>query len=445
MAISSVSGSGVGATSLAVEANEADPGEPSSVVSPFENSSFEAAPAVSAALLGTVVDDRDPSVDSGKRGIGDDSIQDGKAARPADNNTLVGGLGGGDVQAAIANLPEATKAQVTALILNPDPSIASDAQYAFGTANFANLPDDQKVKFVDLMSLTGKDGAAILAKACESATGLSTLRAHDDTTVFDNLDRMAKVPGLAAFVPGVMQDMLNPSRIVQGTAPTCTAATMQYELAYQQPAEYSRLIAGLAIDGHVTMARGQELQVQPGAAFNGSINARDQRSPTEAVFQAAVMEFANGDETYDLDRLESKRADGSTHEGLNAQQIRTALTQLFDLNYTTRYIDNDAEAASVLKTLNRANSPNRPVLIDLTQDDSPLNHCVSFEKISGNQVFLRNPQNGEVETMSVDDFVSHLAQVHPGRRRPFAQAAATCGARATFSSPDTRCLRASRT
>ena len=42
-----------------------------------------------------------------------------------------------------------------------------------------------------------------------------------------------------------MVEAANPNRIQQGTAPTCTVASMQYEMVADQPSEYVRLLAGL--------------------------------------------------------------------------------------------------------------------------------------------------------------------------------------------------------
>ncbi len=387
--------------------------------SPFAASSFETATA-NPIVLPMAFDRADASdsdvqgrINLQKKGNGDDSIGGGGTqgiSRPADELSLAGNLSGGDISAAIADLPDATKAQVDALLNNADPAIASDAAYALGTRNFANLPADQREKFVDLMATTGKDGVALLAKACEVPTDLSSLRASDGSTVFDNLDRMAKTPGLAEYVPDVLADMLNPGHIWQGNAPTCTSSTMQYELALHNPSEYSRLIAGLAIDGKVTMAGGGVLETQPGAAFAGSVAANDARSPTEAVFQAALMEFANGSDTYDYNKMISVGS-GRTYRGLNGEQIQTALDQLFNQSYRTTQIATNDEAAAILGSLNRSNVPNRPVLVDLVVDDHT-NHCVSFEGCANGQVTLRDPQTGRQYSVSQQEFIETLAAVH---------------------------------
>ena len=151
--------------------------------------------------------------------------------------------------------------------------------------------------------------------------------------------------------------------------------------------------------------------------------------PTEAVFQSAAMEFANGADKYDLAARQSTHAnaDGTTktYKGLYGEQIRDMVGQLFGIDYTTTRIENDAQAATALATLNKSNVANRPVLVDLVIDDTH-NHCVAFEGFSNGRVYFRDPQTGKKDSITEQQFLATAAAVHvapmpvpkPRRRSP---------------------------
>ena len=316
-------------------------------------------------------------------------------------------------------LSSTAQTQVGALLANP--KTARAANYALKSATFAALPADQREKFIDVMAKSDEVGVKLMAITCEKAGDLFFERASDGTTTLDNLALMASSPGAKQFLNHTIADVLRPERIWQGDAPTCTVSTMQYELAQEKPAEYARLMAGLTVSGSVTLAGGGVLQTQVGDALLNSLTSRDQRSPTEAVFQSAAMEFANGADNYDLTSRRSTGADGKTYRGLYGDQIRNMVGQLFGVSYETTKISTNEEAAAALATLNRSNVPNRPVLVDLVVDDKS-NHCVAFEGFRDGRVYFRDPQTGKKDSISEQQFLETAAAVHlaprPEPRRP---------------------------
>lgn len=363
----------------------------------------------------------------GKTGTNDDSIGTRSSGKTGTNDDSIGGGGTTsartalveiarptavpeDVAAATADLSPEAQAQVKELMSKPNAADVDNAAYVMTTPTFGQMSVDQREKLINVMAKTDSFGVETLAVAAEKS-GLSTLKATDGSSVVDNLNRMANTPGLGPYIGNVVDDIIRPNAIHQGNAPTCTAATMQYELAKGNPAEYSRLIAGLAIDGKVTMAGGGVLETQPGAALTGSAKLHDRRTPSESVFQGALMEFANGDEKYDVSSLKSTRADGSTHLGLNGAQIQTALNNLFAVDYKTTFINSNDEAAVALGKLNTSLVPNRPVLVDLAVDANT-NHCVAFEGFKNGVVSLRDPERGISFTISEQDFLEQAAAVH---------------------------------
>ncbi len=369
--------------------------------------------------------------DSIGRGTNDDSIGRGT------NDDSIGGAGvdgeGRDVSdeqlrydAATAGainregLSPAANEKIDAILKGSDAEKARAAAYALNSDAYAGLPADQREQFVNVLAATDARGATRLARLCEKRGDALYERATDGSSTLDNLARLAQAPNGQRFLSDAIADIVNPRRIWQGNAPTCTAATMQYDLAKEKPAEYARLLSGLVTDGRVTMAGGGELAYNANTALLGSNLHRDRRSPTEALFQTAVMEFANGADTYNVLTRQS-RGDGANghdtqYRGLYADQIRTMTGQLFGVQYQTREVLSDAQALAELQQLPAQERANRPVLFDL--DYGSYNHCVAFEGVSNGQVRYRDPETGRVEQMSTQEFIHRLVAVHSAPTAP---------------------------
>ena len=369
----------------------------------------------------------DDSVGRGK-GTNDDSIGRGKGT----NDDSIGGrgtttattsrdldavnptYGGAEAdQTATVDLSQSAQAEVAALLA--DPKTQRAAGYALKSNTFAALPADQRQKFIDVMAKSDAVGVKLMAITCEKAGDLFAERASDGTTMLDSLDTMANSANAKQFVNHTLADVLRPERIWQGDAPTCTVSTMQYELAKQKPAEYVRLMTGLTVNGSVTLAGGGVMQTQVGDAVLQSLLAKDHRSPTEAIFQSAAMEYANGADTYNLATRASTgvdaQGDAKSYQGLYGDQIRTMVGDLFGIEYKTTKISTNDEAAAALATLNRSNVPNRPVLVDLVIDEKS-NHCVAFEGYANGMVTFRDPQTGQKFSITEHEFLETAAAVH---------------------------------
>jgi hypothetical protein len=216
-----------------------------------------------------------------------------------------------------AGLPDETLAKMDALLAAKDPRTAFQAEYVFNSQAFRDMSVEDRKKIVDVMSAGGDRATRAMADIFASSNG-SLLKevAMDGTRLLDSLARLAASPTCKQLLNDCMYDICKPGRIWQGRAPTCTVASMRYELASQQPAEYARLIAGLGVDGQVTMRGGGILTTSTNQAVFASSWKQDWRSTTEAVFQTAAMEYANGSDTYDMLKQESHGANGKTYKGL---------------------------------------------------------------------------------------------------------------------------------
>jgi hypothetical protein len=94
----------------------------------------------------------------------------------------------------------------------------------------------------------------------------------------------------------ILRDVADPSQIRQGKKFTCGATAIAISLARFSPAEYVRLVAGLAsVEGRVTTFGGATIERQRHTiADDGS-----RRSLTGRLLQAALMQLGDGDLDYD--------------------------------------------------------------------------------------------------------------------------------------------------
>ncbi|MBI5481431.1 MAG: hypothetical protein HY906_21415, partial [Deltaproteobacteria bacterium] len=288
---------------------------------------------------------------------------------------------------------------------------AAQAKYVFDSPQFKALPADQQTKIVDVMDRGGIRCARGMAEMFEQSGGaMLQAKGSDGTTVLDSLDRLSQSEN-KELAGTLMYDLVNPGRIWQGRAPTCTVSTMQYELAHGDPGEYARLITGLATDGKVTMRGGGVLETNASWALYASDARGDDRSKTEALFQAAAMEYANGTDSY-LEYSQMSVGGPETYRGLRGEQISNMVGQLFGVKYETKQIGSDAEATAELNEIMARERPNRPVLFDITVDGQQANHCVSLEAVRNGRVYYRDPTTGDRQSMTVDEFRKRLAAVH---------------------------------
>ena len=370
----------------------------------------------------------DDSIGRG-RGTNDDSIGRG---RGTNDDSIGGGLSAGrgtsDAGVGSARKPTArgtalvhgreglkpeTTAKMDAILAGSDTDRAWQADSVFHSPQFQAMPADQREKIVTVLDVGGDHVARGMAEMFKQSGGaMLSAAGKGGVTVLDSLVRLSAAPDAKGVVGDVMYDLVNPGRIWQGRSPTCTVSTMQYELAHDEPAEYARLMAGLVCDGKATMRGGGELATDASWDQFASSAAQDRRSTSEAIFQTAAMEYANGKDTYLAYAQESVGANGQSYRGLHGDQISTMIGQLFGVKYDTKQIGTDAEANTELKGILAHERPNRPVLFDITIDGQQSNHSVSLDTVRDGRVFYRDPTSGERESMTVADFRHHLAAVH---------------------------------
>jgi len=281
-------------------------------------------------------------------------------------------------------------------------------------------PADQQ-KLAAIMSRLDEKGLKAFGALIEQNPG--ALTDHDSTgrTLLENLHQLATQPLNATLVgqttteavlSNALIETINPSRVAQGTAPTCTTASMQYELVADEPAEYMRLLAGMTGPaGKTVMRGGGDLRLDANAA---EIEARDGRSISQAIFQSSTMEYANGrDSQFDpVLGVSTNRRTGAVYRGLKPNQQTTILRQLFGVRYTNDALYTEAEGARALESLrgfDAVGAQNRPILLEI--DQGATNHAVTLERVAQGRVFFRDPY-GVLRSMPEELFPKYVVAIH---------------------------------
>lgn len=267
-----------------------------------------------------------------------------------------------------------------------------------------------------------KETASLVGALLEKSREVLTTVDSKGETALANLARIATQPlnpKVAAdttkgeLLASCLRGIVNPNRIDQGDAPTCTVTSMQFELVTDEPAEYARLLADLTgPDGQAKMRGGSMLQLEAGDA-----GARDGRSVSDAIFQTAAMEFGNGrDAQFDPYAGKSVNATtGAEQRGLKPAQQTQVLRQLFGVNYESKNFLSEAEGAKALENLrdyDTRGAQNRPIILQIDQGD--FNHAVTFERVKDERVYFRDPY-GVLRSMPEQQFPKFVMAINAPR------------------------------
>ena len=338
-----------------------------------------------------------------------------RGVAPAVAGSLAGGVPGA---VATQALPSGDLQPVSPKVAS---AVAAQASGVAGAAeHLGALSPSERDGFMRVAEKLFDPGLTFFRKAGTSPELMALLasgRLHDtDTrgaTLLDNLVTMATQPlakGFdSAWLRGQMIGQLvtqtaNPDRIEQGAQGTCTATTIQWGLATHAPAEYARLVSGLLQpEGVVAMRSGAMLERPAGIHMNDSSG----RAEVSRVFQAAVMDYANGplvhyDNYTDLNRplQASEEARNGVHKGLFQWEVKGALEALTPHRYECpTFRDVPAERAEMRARVSSA-SPDQTLPVILRWSTPKPNefglHMLALEKIDDKYAWLRNPQ-GTVE------------------------------------------------
>ncbi|MBI3183332.1 MAG: hypothetical protein HYZ28_14440 [Myxococcales bacterium] len=320
-------------------------------------------------------------------------------------------------------LPDGARAKLLGRVAkDPSGSQAAVIDQVMRSDTWDKVGEDGRRQLAKVLGASTERGAALLGRMVEKTPERLLDRDSHGRTLLANLSRLSSHPlnssldeaGRSAILEDVIRDVAMPKRVDQGSkgdVGTCTVASMQYELARDNPSELARLMVGLTgPDGKVKMRNGERLWVQPGFLENPN----DSRSLADSIFQSAAMEYANGKLNYDARRDISspKGKPGKVAQrGLDgAQQIRM-LEALFGTKYEAVGKGNLAHQKKLIEFLRSRPSfeSERPIILNL--DMGKTNHAVTFMRVENGRVFYRDPY-GEVESMSVRELRRRLTAVH---------------------------------
>lgn len=276
-------------------------------------------------------------------------------------------------------------------------------------AALSKLDGTQKAAHERIKTQTEKDPAARLALQVLLVEGkLTTGPAADDgKTLLQSLDRLASDPIHANIPRGelvcdLLQEIALPSIINQHNKATCTVTTLQILIAQENPAEFARLVAGLASPGgSAKLANGDAILREPGTESPDGTR----RSISGRLWQAALMEYGNGDKTnYDNTKdlhIETNRS------GLGQTGVQRVLSGLIDAK--PKLLDTSVHAMSKRDAFkdemigmirNSANAGNPvPVAIEWGKPDAQGKihgvHEVLVTRIAADEVYFNNPWGTE--------------------------------------------------
>ncbi|WP_257459955.1 hypothetical protein [Archangium lipolyticum] len=324
---------------------------------------------------------------------------------------------------------------LTSLVNSPSFRGLSTADQAKTLEVFNNTSLDGRERLVDLTNRQVNGKSALLDTDKDGHTLLSSLHSMATGTLSDEFSKN----GISRkdLLASVMQEAGRPGEINQSSKGTCTVTSMQYMLNQSNPAEYVRIMQGLTSpSGQAQLRGGATISRDPGSVPRDTATAR---SDTERLFQASMMEYANGEHEYDnatdrntgndkiLGLIDNKKDYG----GLYADQEERALEALFgrDFNQYKGSFNFQDDKQDIVDTLTARN--NQRTLMDLSWGNG--GHAVVFEKVENGRVYFRNPwgptsdANGttysdpprkledgatRLESMSVEDFKKHIRQVY---------------------------------
>ncbi len=192
----------------------------------------------------------------------------------------------------------------------------------------------------------------------------------------------------------------DPGLVNQKNRSTCTVASIEYLQAKNEPADYARIVAGLTGEtGSVTLSNGETL------SRDDNLVAEDDsgRTSISRVYQASLIEYANGDQDYrneddahyQADGTPAQDFEGRTLRGLSSERIGKAATGVLQGDYQTVRAWNMGGVDEVTKTIREATSQDRQALVtmrwNLDPDREHSSHTLALVGSDQDYVYLRNP------------------------------------------------------
>jgi len=204
-----------------------------------------------------------------------------------------------------------------------------------------------------------------------------------------------------ALVTDLVQELATPSAIGQGQRGTCAPTTVAIQLAMENPAEYARIVAGLASpSGEVRLAGGAVLRREPGTTGPDAAG----RSQVQHLLGPAMMEMANGARDYD-DRTNAGA--GAWSNDLDVLYEQVMGREMSDLRVT-----NDATRAQGMRAIDAELAEGQTVPVAISWGTGYHKVLVTgSETVDGVEYIKYTNPWGREERMPRAEFERRLADV----------------------------------
>lgn len=191
---------------------------------------------------------------------------------------------------------------------------------------------------------------------------------------------------------------------------------MQIKLAMENPAEYTRLVTGLAsVLGDVQLANGDTIKRE--TAHD------DDRSMPSKLLQPAFMEYANGGDSYDDTKGDMGEShhdgflpwDNDDYSGLTGDHVDRLMDGINGESLAQETGNDD----DVIDRIRETTDNGIAVPVDLNWGGRDENgnthggHKVLVTKLEGDRVYYNNPW-GQQESMDLAEFQGRLKNSHFG-------------------------------
>jgi hypothetical protein len=213
-----------------------------------------------------------------------------------------------------------------------------------------------------------------------------------------------------ALVADTVQELEDPSSIAQHGWGTCAATIASTEVARTDPAEYARLVRGLASpEGKVTMKNGEELKREVIAEPDDDHGPA--RSQSQRLLAPALMEYGNGSDDYDPRDDSNQKDYGLFHKfngrGLDHGQFDRVIEGLTGKKWNSHGVDHE-DGAEALDKIQQHTDGGRDIPVGLDWGDG--GHKVLVTRVTDDRVYYVNPW-GQEESMSRAEMEARIHNV----------------------------------
>jgi len=198
------------------------------------------------------------------------------------------------------------------------------------------------------------------------------------------------------FLNAFIKEAANPNELNQGRHAFCAVLSPMWNLARTNTSEFLRIGLGIANEGEVKLAGGQEIEINLSALKESALVKKDDAkfetlSLSERVVMAALTDFANGGQSYDFTKDKTiQQYSGKTsveYSGLYADEYLKLVSQLNGKPFKL-----DSSEAAIRSALTVPGGVGTMVDLKWNSKGDHVNHMVTFVGFDdqGN-VLIRNP------------------------------------------------------